>query len=292
MNLPTGSSAAAPPQRGLAGVWRVSIFLGVALLSVTGLQLSATALWRVGAIGLPSMTWSVTSLSLGLLVAHAVVIRRYHSGDWAYVGLDRAAAESATLLHAMALGALAIGVPSLLLLGAGELSYESAGVSNVGLTTSPWALLAVLVPAALWEELALRGYVLSVLRERYGARVALLVTSVLFGALHLQNAGSTALSTVAVVLAGVFLGLVRLSTGSLYAAWIAHLAWNLTMSFVLRTPVSGIDLSVGGYRIVDSGPDWLTGGAWGPEGGLAAMLGMCAGSWYLVRRSRREEFTT
>jgi hypothetical protein len=43
------------------------------------------------------------------------------------------------------------------------------------------------------------------------------------------------------------------------------------------------------YRIVDAGPDWLTGGPWGPEGGAAAMLGMAVAFIYLQRRPRREE---
>lgn len=229
-------------------------------------------------------------MALGLLAGHAVVIRRYHDGDWSYVGMHRAALEPLPLVRAGAIGILAIGIPSLLLLGIGELHVESAGATGSIAWSSAWRVLAVLIPAALWEELATRGYLLSVLRERLGVRSALLVTSGIFGLLHLQNAGATVLSTAAVVLAGIFLGLVRLSTGSLYAAWVAHLAWNLTMSFALRTPVSGIDLSVGGYRVVDAGPDWLTGGGWGPEGGIGAMLGTTVACWYLVRRQRREEF--
>jgi membrane protease YdiL (CAAX protease family) len=204
--------------------------------------------------------------------------------------MHRAALEPLLLLRAGAIGILAIGIPSLLLLGIGELRVEPTGTTSSMAWTNVWQVLAVLVPAALWEELATRGYLLSVLRERFGVRSALLSTSVVFGLLHLQNAGATALSTAAVVLAGIFLGLVRLSTGSLYAAWAAHLAWNLTMSFALRTPVSGIDLGVGGYHVVDAGPDWLTGGAWGPEGGIGAMLGMTVACWYLLRRQRREEF--
>ncbi len=279
-----------PPHVPLAAVWRASVFLVVAAVAIVALQL-ATSLLRFGPGG-PSLAWSVSTLTVALAIAHAVVIRRYHGGAWRYAGLDRTALDSATLLRAAMLGALAIGVPSLVLLGAGALRFEAGVPPDVAVSSGAWALLAVLIPAALWEELALRGYLFSVLYERFGTFVALLVTSVAFGGLHLQNAGSTALSTAAVTLAGIFLGLVRLSTGSLYAAWATHLAWNLTMSFALRTPVSGIDLSVGGYSVVDAGPDWLTGGAWGPEGGLAAMLGMAMASWYLVRRWRREEITT
>jgi hypothetical protein len=43
---------------------------------------------------------------------------------------------------------------------------------------------------------------------------------------------------------------------------------------VLHSAVSGLPLPTPGYRLADNGPTWLTGGTWGPEGGLAAAAGM------------------
>ena len=54
-----------------------------------------------------------------------------------------------------------------------------------------------------------------------------------------------------------------------YAAWAAHFAWNWTMAVVFHVAVSGLPLESPGYRYVDAGPDWATGGSWGPEGGAA-----------------------
>lgn len=293
MNLPIGSSAAAPPNAELSGVWRVAIFLGVAAIAIVVLQLGMFVLFREGFIGTPlPFVWSGITQVVGLLLAHAVVMHRYHGGMWAFVGLQRAALAPSTLLRAAILGAVTIGVPSVLLLASGEMRIDARFPLGVSIWSYALSLLAVLVPAALWEELALRGYLFSVLCERFGTRSALLATSTLFGVLHLQNPGASVLSIAAVGLAGIFLGLIRLSTGSLYAAWAAHLAWNLTMSLGLRTPVSGIVMPMGGYRVVSAGPVWLTGGSWGPEGGVAAMLGMGVASWYIVRRMRREESTT
>lgn len=227
------------------------------------------------------------TLSLCLLLAHAVVLRLYHDFDWSYVGLDGRAAASRTLALGVAVGALAIGVPSGLLLMAGQLQQVPSYAGNSA--TAMGLLLILLTPAALWEELAMRGYLFSALRERFGTTVALVVTSALFGLLHLMNAGATAWSTAAVTLAGGFLGMVRLATGSLYAAWAAHLAWNFVMAGVLHSPVSGLGMNAPNYKIVDAGPDWLTGGPWGPEGGVAAMIGMAAAFIFLQRRVRREE---
>jgi hypothetical protein len=77
-------------------------------------------------------------------------------------------------------------------------------------------------------------------------------------------------------------------TRSLYAAWMAHFAWNWTMAVLLHIPVSGLETETPDYRTVDAGPDWATGGPWGPEGGAAAALGMVGGIGYLLTRRRRE----
>jgi hypothetical protein len=92
-----------------------------------------------------------------------------------------------------------------------------------------------------------------------------------------------------VALAGVFLATVRLSTGSLWAATVAHLVWNLVQAVVLHAPVSGLPLPTPVYRLVDHGPEWLTGGAWGPEGGLAAAAGMLVATFLLLRSEPRFE---
>jgi hypothetical protein len=142
----------------------------------------------------------------------------------------------------------------------------------------------------LYEELLSRGYIFATLKEWLGAPVAVTVTSVAFGLLHFQNPNVSVLSLVLVTLAGVFLAAVLLATRSLYAAWLAHFAWNWTMAALLHVPVSGIDLGKPDFQLVDTGPDWLTGGQWGPEGGAAAGLGMLGALAYLYwRRSSMAE---
>ena len=113
-------------------------------------------------------------------------------------------------------------------------------------------------------------------------------TSVAFGLLHLANNGANAESVTLVTLAGFFLAGVLYFTRSLYAAWMAHFAWNWTMAVLFHTAVSGYPLESPRYRYVDAGPDWATGGPWGPEGGIPAGLGMIVGIGYLYMRRPRE----
>lgn len=271
---------------------RLAVFALFVVGSIVVASLVTGTVLRFMPVRATSPVVAVVPLTLGLIAAHWLVLRRFHGGAGDYAGLTRQAAAPSRLGQGFVIGALAIGVPSGLLLTVGELHLEPGPPGAASLWMSMLGMLALLVPAALWEELAFRGYFFSGIRDLVGTRGALLVTAAAFGAVHWQNAGATVLSTIAVALAGIFLGFVRLATGSLYAAWMAHLAWNLTMALALRTPVSGFELPMPGYRVVDAGPDWLTGGAWGPEGGAAAMLGMIAASWYLWRRMRREEWTT
>jgi membrane protease YdiL (CAAX protease family) len=210
-----------------------------------------------------------------------------HRG-WDYVGLDRTAARPQVLVTGSVLGLLPIAVPSIALLATGQLDKVPAEPG------SWWSAAAVslanLLPAAFAEEILMRGYVFSVLREAIGWKWTIIVTSIGFGLLHLGNPGSDAQSIALVTMAGFFLAAVYLATRSLWAATMAHFVWNWFMAAFLHAPVSGLPVSTPDYKVVDSGPDWLTGGAWGPEGGFAAAVGMFVIVIYLhARHLRRME---
>jgi membrane protease YdiL (CAAX protease family) len=187
------------------------------------------------------------------------------------------------------IGAVTIGATSLILVGIQQLRIVATPDG------SWWGLAArsaaVLLPAAFFEELVIRGYVFAVLRRAAGWKLALIATSVVFGLLHVWNPGADAESILAVVVAGFFLGAIFLATKSLYAAGAAHFAWNWMMAGALHTPVSGLPLATPDYKTVDAGPDWLTGGVWGPEGGFGAVAAMFIVLFFLYgRHLRRMEF--
>jgi hypothetical protein len=142
-------------------------------------------------------------------------------------------------------------------------------------TSTALRLMLVLAPAALWEELAFRGYLYAVAEEAtpagQGRLLARSASSVAFGLVHLMNPGAGVRTTLIVMLAGWCLCVVRERVG-LPAAFTAHLAWNWVMAAVLHVPVSGLPFATPGYRAVVDGPAWLTGGSWGPEGGVVAAL--------------------
>ena len=222
------------------------------------------------------------------LIAHQVMLRAFDRRPWSAVGLGKADAHPKLLTKGLLMGMAAIGIPSLLLLASSQLRLIPAGPGNSGVA----AALGVLtfLPAAFFEELMMRGYLFMVLREAFGWKAALIFTSVVFGLLHMANPNADPESIALVILAGFFLGAVFLATRSLYATGMAHFGWNWIMGSLMHASVSGIDVPSPDFRIVDNGPDWLTGGAWGPEGGLAAGFGMMISFIYLyARRIRRME---
>ena len=224
---------------------------------------------------------------LAALAATAVMLRSFDVRPWSDVGLAREAARPSVFARGWWVGFAAIGAACAMLFAAGWLTIApSEPGSSLGAAAR---LTLFLVPAAFAEEVLCRGYLLTVLRDRLGTWVAVGATSLAFGVLHVTNPGWTVASVGIVALAGIFLAAVRVAYDSLYAAWAAHFAWNWVMAVPLHAPVSGLRLESPDYRAVETGPDWITGGAWGPEGGVAAVLGMLACLYYLYARHRREE---
>ncbi|MEX2109917.1 MAG: CPBP family intramembrane glutamic endopeptidase [Gemmatimonadaceae bacterium] len=261
---------APPPSRFKRSLRPLGLIVGFYLLCfviIAVFQIAAEAVFGAGAADAQGASAQWVTL-VSVVIATYVMLRRVEKLPWSTVGLHRTAASPSALVRGTAFGALPIGLASLLLIGVQQLQVSPA--PDGSWWGAAGSALALLLPAAFFEELFIRGYAFSVLRRMAGWKLALIVTSVVFGLLHAGNPGANAQSILAVIVAGFFLGAVFLATGSLYAVGAAHFAWNWTMVALLHTPVSGLVMPSPDYRTVDAGPDWLTGGAWGPESGLAA----------------------
>jgi membrane protease YdiL (CAAX protease family) len=249
--------------------------------------LLASPLGSLGARTGQAVRFDQVLLLAAAVGATALMVHAVDRRPWSDVGLGRGAARPVLFGEGWLVGMAAIGTACLALFACGWLRILPAAPGSsfdAGVRVTVFLLIA-----ALSEEVLCRGYLLSAIRDGLGTRGAIVVTSVLFGLLHLQNPGTTWESVLMVTLAGVFLAMVRFAFDSLYAAWAAHAGWNWVMAVPLHAPVSGTRLEAPDYQAVSAGPDWISGGAWGPEGGLAAALGMLAAMAYLYARQRREE---
>jgi membrane protease YdiL (CAAX protease family) len=154
-----------------------------------------------------------------------------------------------------------------------QLNPAGAGMITKTLLVS----IVVFVFAAAAEEILFRGYPLQTLTRAQLAWLGVLLTSVPFAAVHLQNPntvpGFTFINT---ALAGVWLAVAYLRTRSLWLPLGLHWSWNWVQAALLGLPVSGIQRITPAplLNATNLGPDWLTGGAYGIEGGAACTVAL------------------
>ena len=129
-----------------------------------------------------------------------------------------------------------------------------------------WALAFLLV--GVFEELAFRGFLQQVIARGLNFRWACLIMGVLFTIPHAFNTGETPLGLVGVFIAGAVLSLSVWRTGTIWWAIGFHAAWDWTQSFLFGVADSGQPSAGTFMTAVPIGPEWLSGGATGPEGSV------------------------
>ena len=199
------------------------------------------------------------------LLAYAWVVRRTEGREPVEVGLVGAGAAFGRGLAIGTLMFVAV-ITSIALVG----SYEIVGRGSI-----PIALgyLGVTAAAAVSEELVFRGVLFRIVEERAGTWGALLLTAALFGALHLLNPDATLWGAFAIAVeAGGMLAAAYAATRTLWLPIGLHLGWNFATAGIFGTVVSGSDTPQGLLHGATSGPVILSGGAFGPEASVFAVL--------------------
>ncbi|MDR7279728.1 CPBP family intramembrane glutamic endopeptidase [Catenuloplanes atrovinosus] len=150
--------------------------------------------------------------------------------------------------------------------------------------------LGLMASVAVSEELLFRGVVYRILEERAGTVIAVLASSLFFGAMHLVNEHATPWGAVAIALeGGTLTAACFLLTRSLWLPIGLHFAWNATQSGVFGAPVSGAESGDSGllHLALHTSKTALTGGTFGPEASLIAMLVCTVPAILLLRRAHR-----
>jgi len=150
-------------------------------------------------------------------------------------------------------------------------------------------ITAGLMPGFM-EELAVRGIVFRWLEEFAGSWAALVITSALFGLMHMSNPSATWFSSFAIAVeAGILLGGAYMLTRSLWLPMGLHAAWNVTQGAVFDIPVSG-NPAQGVVEAKLTGPALLSGGGFGLEASVIALvIATAAGLWFVWRAVDRGE---
>jgi membrane protease YdiL (CAAX protease family) len=136
------------------------------------------------------------------------------------------------------------------------------------------------------EELLFRGYIFQNLIEGTNNIIAIIILSILFGLAHIKNPNASFLSTVNTVLAGIWLSIAYLKTRSLWLASGLHFSWNYFMGTIFGLPVSGGIIKPTLLNTTSIRGETLSGGSYGPEGGIICTVILILTSWYILRSKR------
>ncbi len=221
------------------------------------LSLSLTGLWR-----------SILAAAFTVPVAfgaYYVLVHFIERRDMTELGRSGAAREAA---QGIAIGALLLSSILVILALAG--AYRVMGMNSLIVLLAP---LIFAVKSAVLEEILFRGVLFRLLERGLGSWIALAVSAVLFGGLHLTNENATVIGAVAIMLTGgIVLAAAFMLTRRLWLPMGIHFAVNFAQNGIIGSAVSGNEGGQGLLRGVLTGPEWLTGGVFGVEASIVTVL--------------------
>ena len=272
-------------KRHLRSAWRLCLF-------VVAFYMCA-ALTQVLLAGVISLTLLRSGSELagsgwGLIADHGAILISAALTGWGcgrlFEGLPLAAlgcSPQPGWLKDLGLGSV-LGAASLLIaallataLHGVHFSIDQVSAGSIGKTLAVSGLVFIFAAAA--EEMFFRGYPLQTLARANLAWLGVLVTAVAFASVHLGNPNVVPrLTFLNTALAGVLLAVGYLRTQSLWFPIGWHWSWNWMQGAIVGLPVSGINRMAPAplLQAMNAGPDWLTGGAYGIEGGAACTVAL------------------
>ncbi|HMT07063.1 MAG TPA: type II CAAX endopeptidase family protein [Pyrinomonadaceae bacterium] len=251
--------------------WRIALFLGAYFLFSIFTAAISLAIFGNRDLGM-QMTMAIGSavVLVPALVVGSLCGKLLEKLPWSAVGVPVTLKGSANLVLGCIVGVATFAFAVAIAMVGGGLSFTQNTEALNGL----WLSLLTFGVAAAFEEAFFRGYIFQTLTRSGYAWLAIFITAVPFGVVHLGNPNAGVISTINTILAGVWFGLAYLKTRDLWFVWGLHWFWNWTQASVFGIEVSGLtDFSSTALLVEqDAGPHWLTGTTYGIEGGIACTI--------------------
>ena len=242
----------------------------VLVFSQIGAQLLASGFHFTGiSIGLCNIIAGIIYILLSYFLLN-VLVSKFLKTD---IRILRITVKVKWIIVAIALPVIVKGI---FLLLPGE--FVSSGMNkNKIFTTLSSGIVYTGIAAGLVEEMVFRGVIMSLLRERWNTKVAILVPSVLFASVHLIGMNFSVLSCILVLVAGTMVGImfsmIAMESDSIWNSGIVHSIWNIIIiGGGLSISEKADEYSVMTY-VLDSKSFAVTGGEFGIEASVIALIG-------------------
>jgi membrane protease YdiL (CAAX protease family) len=237
-----------------------------------------------------SLLWSQI-LNFIIITGSVYVARRWlDKRSFESLGLKLDKRTLLDILAGIAITFVQMGFIYILMLSLGWLTFEGFAWEfdpiNVVISSALTFFIAFIFVG--WnEELLSRGYHLQTIASGLNLFWGVIISSAVFGLLHLGNPNATWVSAAGIFFAGVYLAYGYIRTKQLWLSIGLHIGWNFFEGVVFGFPVSGLDIYAL-TRIKVHGPEIWTGGAFGPEAGLIVLPSLILGAFliYLYTRMR------
>ena len=227
------------------------------------------------ALHAPLMAVRNLLLPIAMFVAYAILVRRIERRPASELDVRRGLT---TFMIGLLVGSILIGIVYWVLWALGVATF-SGGAGFEGLAVA----LIYNLATAMGEELLFRAVLFRVAEEVAGTTAAIVISAVIFGLLHAANPGATAFGIAVLTIEfGVMMALAYVLTRNLWLAVGIHMAWNFTQGYVFGVEVSGVAQPHSIFKTTVSGPELLTGGAFGPEASLVSLAVSVVASAVLV----------
>lgn len=226
---------------------------------------------------------AAVALSVAMIALYALFVKWFEQAPAKDIPPSRIAPDT---FKGLGIGFAFFVVVVLIMLAAGLYQIDSAGTGNAAaIVTAFFSFLLV----AVGEEIIFRGVLFRWIDEKWGFLAALIASSLLFGLMHIFQPGATLWSSFAIAVeAGLLLGAAYKYSGTLWLPIGIHWAWNFAEGNIFGFAVSGSDVGDSLIRPAISGPDILTGGVFGAEASIVALLiGLALSFWFILLICRR-----
>ncbi len=243
--------------------WAVALFLIVALASSSTAQLLGR-FWPGGS-DVAQFTISLVSVVIGVTI--------YGMAVWIFEGRSPSEISWHPALPELGLG---------LLVGVGMFGFVMLIMAMFGLydirplgDAPAWISIGKAIQFGVVEELLIRAILLRLIWRAFGPWIAFATSAALFGFGHIANPNASVFAAICIALeAGIMLGAFYALTGRVWVSIGVHAAWNWTQGYLFGAAVSGggFGPSIASSTARPGFPDWLTGGAFGPEASMPALI--------------------